>query len=476
MEIDQRDVNIQDIDADKVDWKRYEAGNADPIEMKRNFKAWKTEITANDQEIISDEYMKQKLMKDLIYLSNMTVQEYTLYKKYKEVQKLLEAPVIENIILNRFKFDDSTGISNKEYFRQKQRIWIPKDPDDYLDLEPKIFYTEKKPFLSEQWTNLRTFTHSQINNPNIGRDMRFLVIDVKTTKYLGIICISSDFMDLTGRDNWIGWTREIKSCADDGMINHTAIGSTLAPTQPLGFNFLGGKLIALLATSDVIADQWKESYGKTLAGLTTTSLYGTYSQYTGLKHWIHRMPGKINGKRKPGFCTNGSIKYEPEKDTLTDMREWLKYNFPLRYFEWYVALKKTIERPGQKNITGLPLKRDHRQRSLSFVYKMLKIDNKYTEAKHSRGVFFCPFYSNTREFLRKNEDVYENDLTNDTRLFDCSVESLTELWKEKYAKKRVKKQLETGKYNTDVLFYDDMVNMTWEQAKEKYEKQLGRGK
>ena len=481
MEIDQRDVNIHEINPEKVDWNRYIAGNADPKKMKEKFIEWKTAAIIKDDKgdrprYFSNEEMKNMLMKDLKRLSEMSVQEYTLWKKYIDIRKLCEAPIKQNEFLKGFKVPGKTCVSNATYHTQKQRIWVPKTPEDYLDLEPQIFYTEKKPFLSEQWTNLRVFTHSQINNPNIGRDMRFLVNDKKTSKHLGIICISSDFMDLTGRDNWIGWSREIKSAADNGMINHTAIGSTLAPTQPLGFNFLGGKLIALLATSNVISDQWKKNYGKQLAGLTTTSLYGTYSQYTGLKYWIHRMPGKINGKKHPGFCTNGSIKFEPEKETLKNMREWLKYHYPLRYYEWYVALKKSIRLPGGKIVTGLPLKRDHRQRSMAFVYKILGIEKNFIEAKHSRGVFFCPFYSNTREFLRRAEGTTEKDLTEETRLFNASVESLTDLWKEKYAKKRVKRLLETGQYNTNVLFYDDMINMSWEEAKEKYLPQLGRGK
>ena len=78
------------------------------------------------------------------------------------------------------------------------------------------------------------------NNANIGRNLNFIVKDKPTQKYLGVICISSDFLDLTPRDNFIGWSREKKT--QGGMINHTAIGSTIVPLQPLGFNYVGGKL------------------------------------------------------------------------------------------------------------------------------------------------------------------------------------------------------------------------------------------
>ena len=42
--------------------------------------------------------------------------------------------------------------------------------------------------------------------------------------------MSSDFLDLTPRDNYIGWERVAKT---QRMINHTCIGSTIVPIQPL---------------------------------------------------------------------------------------------------------------------------------------------------------------------------------------------------------------------------------------------------
>ena len=49
-------------------------------------------------------------------------------------------------------------------------------------------------------------------------------------KYLGVTCMSSDFLDLTPRDEYIGWDRVAKT---QKMINHTCIGSTIVPIQPL---------------------------------------------------------------------------------------------------------------------------------------------------------------------------------------------------------------------------------------------------
>ena len=120
---------------------------------------------------------------------------------------------------------------------QKNNIWIPESPDDIEKLEPVLEFTDdteynfkgqaKRGDLSEKWNTLRTFLSTMKNNSNIGRQMFFIVKDNRSGKYLGVICISGDFMDLTPRDNYIGWDRDIKTFM--GKINHTAIGSSIVP-------------------------------------------------------------------------------------------------------------------------------------------------------------------------------------------------------------------------------------------------------
>jgi hypothetical protein len=288
------------------------------------------------------------------------------------------------------------------------------------------------------------------NNSNIGRNLNFVVRDKVTKKYLGVICISSDFLDLTPRDNYIGWSREKKT--QGGMINHTAIGSTIVPLQPLGFNYVGGKLLALLCLSDPVQKLWKSLYGDILVSVTTTSLYGKtkaggLSQYDNLDHWL------------PMGFTSGSVSFEPLSETRYMIRDWLKENHTRKYFEWYVAKKPS----------GQPHKRDHKNRSHSFTYSKLKIPKELIRSEHARGIYWSPLYDKSAEFLRG--DCEETELT---KLMDTSVETLTDIWKNKHAKPRIKQLVKKGRNNSDTLFYDDLTTLTWEQAKEKYLGQVGR--
>jgi hypothetical protein len=288
------------------------------------------------------------------------------------------------------------------------------------------------------------------NNSNIGRNLNFFVKDGKSGKYLGVICISSDFLDLTPRDTVIGWPRELKT--QGGMINHTAIGSTIVPFQPLGYNYVGGKLLALLCLSDEVQNLWKKQYGDTLIGVTTTSLYGKtklngLSQYDNLDHW-----------QKMGF-TSGSVSFEPGRDTRYLIREWLKAKHTRKYFEWYVAKKPS----------GQPHKRDHKNRSLSFTYTKLGVPKDIIRTDHARGIYFSPLYNNSYEFLRG--EIKEDALV---KSFDTSYESLVDIWKTKHAKGRIKQLVKKDTVSYESLFYDDLIFMDWEETKAKYLSQVGR--
>ena len=58
--------------------------------------------------------------------------------------------------------------------------------------------------------------------------------------------------------------------------------------------------------------------------------------------------------------------------------------------------------------------------------------------------------------------------------FDNSTEYLTDLWKNKYAKKRIENLIKNERASKESLFYDDLIYMTWEESKNKYLSQVGR--
>jgi hypothetical protein len=413
-------------------------------ELKDVERQWQQfQETFQAPDAITDEELKNIVIEDLSNVSKMTVEEYTLYQKWLEVH--IKYPTHEGL----FGPTLVNGEDELDIRLTKENIWIPEHPDDYLKLKPVLVYSNGGE-LSTKWNTIRTFTSTMKNNNNIGRNLNYIVQDDVTGKYLGVICISSDFLDLTPRDNYIGWSRDVKT--SQGMINHTAIGSTIVPLQPLGFNYLGGKLLALLCLADKVQQDWKENYSDTLVAVTTTSLYGErkaggLSQYDNLKHW-----------KKMGY-TSGSVSYETRKPTTALMVDWLKKNHTRKYFEWFVA----------KNLDGMPFKRDHKNRSNTFIYSQLGIPKELIRSEHARGIYFSPLYTNTNEFLRK--EITEDKLA---KAFDTSYDALVTIWKEKYVARRIRSLTEQGRVSMETLFYDDLIYMDWEETKAKYLSQVGR--
>ena len=408
-----------------------------------------------EKEVMSKYDLRQKIIEDLSYVSKMTVGEYTLYQKYLEIQQRYPSQEMGTL------FGAEKQLINEDHIKlineSKNNIWFPEDPMDFEKLEPELVYTDSikdrqsAGSLTEKWNCVRTFTSTMKNSSNIGRNLHYLVRDKVSGKYLGVICITGDFIDLTPRDNFIGWEREYKT--NSGKLNNSCIGSTIVPLQPLGFNYTGGKLLALLCLSDDIQNQWQENYGDKLVSVTTTSLYGKsktggLSQYDRLKHW-----------KKMGY-SQGSLSYELTKETEKEMLKYAEKHYNDRYFMLYVA----------KRENGQTLKRDHRNRMRQFIYSQLKIPKDIIKSEHQRGIYYSTLYDNSREFLRG--EIEEKDLV---KSFDTSTEALSELWKERYARKRITNLVKNDRTNlTETLFYDDVCFMSWAETKEKYLGEVGR--
>ena len=339
------------------------------LSVDKQYQEWITKQSFNN-DIDKDE-IKTRVLNEIEMLSSMSVEEYTLFKKWNEIRN------------GKHKNESQKTIDDI-----KNNIWRPSSLDDYKHLKPKLILASGKPKLTKVWNILRTFAVSLVNNGTIGRARRFLVVDEKTEKYLGIICVSSDMMDIAGRDNFIKWTREQKN---SGMLKYTANCSTIVPFQPFGYNFNGGKLLALLCASDVVARDWEKKYGEKLVGLTTTSLYGTYSMYNSLKYWHRR------GK------TKGSVTFEFSKETEELIKAFGKTTEPEHYFKLWHAKKPN----------GQPVSRDHRNRSRQYFLrklgKKLRTSLETFKEEYISIIFIkTPVISYVRRLKKSN---WRNDMT-----------------------------------------------------------------
>jgi len=370
------------------------------------------------------ELNKQKFIDNLEYLKHMSVEESTLYKKWqefnKDINKSQKQATQIDIIKNRLW--TPTDIYNKE-----QTI------KEIENLDPIIEYTDN----ATEWVLVRKLIHTMDWNANPGRNQKYYVKDRTTDKILGLVSLGSDVTSIKVRDDFLGWKKEDKF--EEHKLNNTAIASTIVCVQPLGFNMLGGKLIASMTTSSNVREQWKKDYGDILTGITTTSLYGIHSQYNGIPLW------KTLGE------SNGKILIKPDDEVYLIWNQWLKKNHPEEHL-------KAISNTGPK------------QNVINRIFRHLEIKPKNYEHGFKRGVYFANIYENGKEFLRS--EIKEEDLIMKPK-YQQDTDYINNWWKPK-AIRRYTKLFDDNRIKPDSLFYSKIIGMTWEEAKQQYLKEVGR--
>ena len=377
----------------------------------------------SDEKDFDFELNKQKFIDNMDMLKTMSVQEQTLYKKWQEFNK-----------------SDKLRSKADKLDQVQQQMWTPTDLSDkgktiqeIQDLEPIVEHTTD----NETWTLLRQGISSMEFVANPGRNQKFFVKDKKTNKYLGVICMGSDVVSIKVRDAFLGWTKENK--LDDAKLQHTAIGTSIIATQPLGYNFLGGKLVSALVTCSTIRNKWKEAYDQTLAGITTTALYGVHSQYNGIPHW------KTLGE------TAGQINLKPDDSIYLVWNQWLKENHPEEHH-------KAVNATGPKNNV------------INRIFKHLGMKAKDYQHGFKRGVYFADIYENGKEFFKSNID--EKDLIMKEK-YQLDYDRIINWWKPK-AIRRYEKLHSENRLKPEQLFYSDIMDMSWEETKQKYLGEVGR--
>jgi len=369
-----------------------------------------------DKSVPMLEDKRTELIDNLEFLKKLPAKQEVVYKKMKEIER------------SRFNRGDvertkyNIGESYVHYSDEFQRTikWIEDlNPVlEVIDLPQSEGYKE--------FNILRTNIHTLEWNPNPGRILKFIVRDGNKHpkqvghywRSLGVITCGSDFSTLGVRDEFIGWNNSHKY--DKHKLNHTSVVSSIVPVQPFGFNFLGGKLLANLSTSEKVRNLWKEKYGDVLVGNTTTSLYGDYSMYNSIPRW-----------KKLGH-SQGEILIKPDYEIYNYWKDFVKDNYPDYYQE-------AISQSSPK------------QNVINLIFKILGISKSRYKNEFNRGVYFSSFYKNTKEFLTdkiKEEELVLNDKFKSDDIF-------LNWWKEK-AIKRYTRLYKDKKLQKDILWYGNM--------------------
>ena len=123
-----------------------------------------------------------------------------------------------------------------------------------------------------------------------GKSIKWVVYEKNTNKIVGFIRLGSPTINSKPRNNFLGKPLDTMNAEVMKRFNDSTImGFIIVPTQPFGFNYLGGKLLASICCSHLTKDTLDKKYGGPFCMFETTSLYGSTkssSQYDGMKPFL----------------------------------------------------------------------------------------------------------------------------------------------------------------------------------------------
>jgi len=165
------------------------------------------------------------------------------------------------------------------------------DMFDAFDMHPqdmnfKVYPAGEKGGFTNEYFNerLQITTSHAIEDSIPGKSLKWIVQETNTQKIVGFCRFGSPTINSKPRNDWLGQTPELSR-----FNRHAIMGFIIVPTQPFGFNYLGGKLLALLCCSHTARETLNKKYGADICSFETTSLYGSTkasSQYDGLKPYM----------------------------------------------------------------------------------------------------------------------------------------------------------------------------------------------
>ena len=196
--------------------------------------------------------------------------------------------------------DYFNGITDIESYMREEKLksveglsnpLFPLEDDLFSDfsMHPKDMDIQIKQIDNTQWENLLNITSSHVNKAPVGKNIQLAVVEGNTDKILGFIRLGSPVIYMKPRNEMLGQVFSQNQNTSKRFNDACMMGFVIVPAQPFGYNYLGGKLLALLCTSHEVREICNKKYGMNVCLFETTSLYGTtkgVSQYDGLKPYI----------------------------------------------------------------------------------------------------------------------------------------------------------------------------------------------
>ena len=282
-----------------------------------------------------------------------------------------------------------------------------------LDMDISVEVVDGKTF-----NNITTQVATFPIESQIGRTITIGVKENNTNTWLGFIRLSSPVSSIKPRNDIFGMSLPLE------LINkHIYNGSVIVPVQPFGYNYLGGKLLALICSSNEVKEIYNQKYNTNILMCETTSLYGSTkgsSMYDGLEPYF-----KFKG------LTQSNNTLIPTDELYFHIRDILRVYYGKE--EWGGSLVN-------------PKGSSPKSRELSKMISILKNDIKevdedryktfnQTIKEKSKTQQQKRFYVSTFGNMNVVQHLLENEELNTQNNYKHDLNNLVNLWKNKSYKR-----------------------------------------
>jgi hypothetical protein len=317
-----------------------------------------------------------------------------------------------------------------------------------FDMHPEDMNFEVVKVTGEVYDTLIEKTASFSPDENPGKTLKIVVKEKTTNTIVGFIRYGSPLINSKPRNDALGGVPDLD------IFNKRAImGFHIVPSQPWGFNCLGGKLLAAIACSHDTRRMLNDKYDIKLAIFETTSLYGSIktdnggaSMYDGMRPYL-RFQGMTESKF---LLTLGEEIYPELKNFFTERNggeELIKKGASSRKLKMQNKFVSII-----KNSL-----KEHDQGGYEIFCDAI---SKASEVTTQKRFFASNYgYTNTKEILLGKE----NDLTKGESYDKFELNNIVKWWKKKATKRynnivadgRLRKELEV--WNQDTMNKIDII-------------------
>ena len=191
--------------------------------------------------------------------------------------------------------------------------------DDFFqsfDMHPEDMNFAVSTIPNKTWDTMLEKVASFSPDDSPGKNVKLVVKETTTNTIVGFIRLGSPLINSKPRNVYLGGVPDLTI-----FNKHAIMGMVIVATQPFGYNYLGGKLLAGICNSHAVRRMLNEKYDTEFCLFETTSLYGSIktdnggaSMYDGMRPFL-RYKGNTESKF---LLTLGEELYFELRDWFTE--------------------------------------------------------------------------------------------------------------------------------------------------------------